>query len=369
MDDAFFMKIALELAKQGLGYTSPNPMVGAVVVKNGKVVGKGYHAGPGQAHAEVIAIDDAGTEVTAATLYVTLEPCNHVGRTPPCTEKILAAGMDRVVIAMEDPNPDVAGGGSEYLRSKGIRISVGVCEDQARRMNEAFLKYVETKRPFVIVKCAATLDGMIATKTGDSKWVTGEASRAYVHLLRHVSDAIMVGINTIKKDNSSLTTRLDGKKGLDPKRIILDTHLSIPEYARVLKLDSDSDTVIATGPAISKKKKVAIQKSGINIIQAPLKDGLVDLGFLMDRLGEYAVTSLLVEGGGQVIASCIKAGIVDKIIFFYAPKILGGDDGIPICRGSGPKLMKESVAVKNIKVHRFGDDIMVEGYIDRSFKI
>jgi diaminohydroxyphosphoribosylaminopyrimidine deaminase/5-amino-6-(5-phosphoribosylamino)uracil reductase len=363
MDDAFFMNMALELAKQGLGCTSPNPMVGAVVVKKEKVVGRGFHAGAGQAHAEVVAIDNAGTEIAGATLYVTLEPCNHQGRTPPCTQKILATGIKRVVIAMKDPNPDVAGGGADYLRDRGIHIRVGVCEDQARRMNEAYLKYVKTKRPFVTVKCAATLDGMIATKTGDSKWVSGKESRSYVHMLRHISDAIMVGIDTIKKDDSSLTTRLDGNKGRDPKRIILDTHLSIPENARVLRLDSDSDTVIVTGPSVSNRKKVAIQKSGINIIQAPLKNEMVDLEYLMDRLGESAVTCLLVEGGGRVIASCLKAGIVDKIAFFFAPKILGGNDGIPICRGPGPELMKESVAVNNLQVHRFGDDVLLEGYL------
>ena len=364
MDDTYYMNMALDLAKQGLGYTSPNPVVGAVVVKKEKVVGKGFHAGVGQAHAEVAAIDNAETDVTGATLYVTLEPCNHQGRTPPCTEKIIASGIKRVVIAMNDPNPEVAGGGADYLRAGGIQISVGVGEDRARKMNEAWVKYVETKRPFLTVKCAATLDGMIATKTGDSKWVTGEESRAYVHILRHISDAILVGVDTIKKDDSRLTTRLDGQKGLDPKRIILDTHLSIPENARVLKLDSDSDTVIVTGPSISNRKKVAIQKSGINIIQAPLKNGWVDLEFLMDFLGESAVTSLLVEGGGRVIASCLKAGIVDKIAFFFAPKILGGNDGIPICMGAGPELMKDSIAVNNLQVHRFGDDVMLEGYLE-----
>ncbi len=368
MDDAYFMKTALELAKQGVGYTSPNPMVGAVVVKDGRIVGKGYHSGPGRAHAEVNAIVDAGTEATAATLYVTLEPCNHEGRTPPCTEKILAAGVRRVVIAMKDPNPDVEGGGLEYLREKGIQIRAGVCEDQAKRLNEAYLKYVRTKRPFVIIKCAATLDGMIATKTGDSQWVSGEESRAFVHELRHASDAIMVGVNTIKRDNPSLTARLKGKKGADPKRIILDTNLSIPERAKVLQLDSDSDTFIVTGQSVPVQKKAAIAKDGIQFIQAPTRKGLIDLEYLMGILGKSAVTSLLVEGGGRVIGSSLRAGIADKIIFFYAPKILGGDDGIPICSGPGAELMRESIPVKNITVRRFGDDIMVEGYIDNSFK-
>jgi diaminohydroxyphosphoribosylaminopyrimidine deaminase/5-amino-6-(5-phosphoribosylamino)uracil reductase len=368
MDDEFFMKIALDLARRGLGYTSPNPMVGAVIVKNDTVVGKGYHAGPGQAHAEVNAIDNAGASAANATLYVTLEPCNHTGRTPPCTERILAAGITRVVAAMRDPNPDVTGGGLAYLHQKGVKIRVGVCEEQAKMLNEAFIKHIQTKRPFVTLKCAATLDGMIATKIGDSKWVSGEGSRAFVHQLRHASDAVLVGVNTIKKDNSSLTTRTKGKKGSDPRRIILDTHLSIPEKAKVLQLDSDSDTVIAIGPVVPKKKKVAFEKIGIKFIEAPEKNGLIDLDFLMNRLGQSGITSLLVEGGGRVIASFLKAGIVDKIIFFYAPKLLGGNDGIPICSGSGAELMQDCISVKDLRVSRFGDDVMIEGYIDKSFK-
>ncbi|MGD2268934.1 MAG: bifunctional diaminohydroxyphosphoribosylaminopyrimidine deaminase/5-amino-6-(5-phosphoribosylamino)uracil reductase RibD [Desulfobacterales bacterium] len=368
MDDEFFMKIALDLARRGLGYTSPNPVVGALVVKNDMVVGKGYHAGPGQAHAEVNAIDNAGASATNATLYVTLEPCNHTGRTPPCTERILSAGITRVVVAMRDPNPDVTGGGLEYLHQKGVKVRVGVCEEQAKTLNEAFIKHIQTKRPFVTLKCAATLDGMIATKTGDSKWVSGEGSRAFVHQLRQAADAILVGVNTIRKDNSSLTTRIRGQKGSDPRRIILDTHLSIPEKAQVLQLESDSDTVIAIGPFVPKKKKVAFEKIGIKFIEAPVKNGLIDLDFLMNRLGQSGITSLLVEGGGRVIASFLRADIVDKIIFFYAPKLLGGNDGIPICRGSGAELMQDCISVKDLKVSRFGDDVMIEGYIDNSFK-
>ena len=202
------MQMALDLAKKGEGFTSPNPMVGAVIVKDRKVVGKGYHKAAGEAHAEVNAINDAGALAKNATLYVTLEPCNHTGRTPPCTEKVVASGIRRVVAAMNDPNPGVKGGGLDYLKSRGISITVGVCEKQAKRLNEVFIKYALTKRPFTIVKCAATLDGRIATKTGDSRWVTGEESRQFVHQLRHAVDAIMVGINTVEKDNPSLTTRL-----------------------------------------------------------------------------------------------------------------------------------------------------------------
>jgi len=368
------METALDLAAMGQGFTSPNPMVGAVVVKDGTVVGKGYHRFAGGPHAEVEALRDAGTSVNGATLYVTLEPCNHTGRTPPCTEKIIEGGIKRVVAAMADPNPDVKGGGMAYLESRGVSITSGVCEKRAKRLNEAFIKYVRRKRPFVIVKCATTLDGRIATKTGDAKWVSGEASRAYVHKLRHAVDAIMVGINTVKNDDPSLTTRLpgdlSGTNGRDPKRVILDTRLSISENAKVLRLSSDSGTIIVTGGSIPGDKKARIEDQGSSIIESALKNDKIDLDLLMDRLGDREITSLLIEGGGRVIASAFSAGIVDKVIFFFAPKILGGDDGVPVCSGQGPALMKDCIPVKDVRVQRFGDDVMVEGYIDKSsFKL
>ncbi|QTA86399.1 bifunctional diaminohydroxyphosphoribosylaminopyrimidine deaminase/5-amino-6-(5-phosphoribosylamino)uracil reductase RibD [Desulfonema magnum] len=360
-----FMKMALNLAAKGEGFTSPNPMVGAVVVKDNIVIGKGYHEAVGKAHAEVNAIDDAGSAAKGAVLYVTLEPCNHTGRTPPCTEKILGAGIRQVVVAMNDPNPDVTGGGNDYLKSHGVDVISGICEDEAKKLNEVFIKYIRTKRPFVLLKCAMTLDGRIAARTGDSKWVSGEASRKFVHRLRHATDAIMVGIGTVKNDDPSLTTRLDDMKGSDPTRIILDTHLSIPQNAKMLRSDSDADTLIITGDSVSADKRAGIEKNkNVRVVESPLKNGVIDLDLLMDRLGAMGVTSLLIEGGGNVIASAMKAGIIDKINFFYAPKILGGDDGIPVCKGPGPDLMSDSAPVKNINVRRFGDDIMIEGYID-----
>lgn len=366
MDDKHFMKMALDLAAEGRGFTSPNPMVGAVVVKDGQVVGKGYHRYVGGPHAEVDAIEDAGVLAAGSTLYVTLEPCNHTGRTPPCTTKILAAGIKRVVVAMDDPNPEVKGGGNAFLQSRGIEITRGICEKEAQRLNESFVKYVQTERPFVILKCAATLDGRIATKTGDSKWVTGEASRGFVHGLRHAADGIMVGIDTVRNDDPSLTTRLEGIKGADPVRIILDTNLSISENAKVLRLDSKSDTVIVVGPLTEARgKKAAIENRGAKVVEAPLKGGRIDLDWLMKHLGKAGITSLMIEGGSRVIGSALAAGIVDKVLFFYAPKILGGDDGVPICAGPGPVSMNGCIPVKNIHVRRFGDDIMIEGYIDR----
>jgi len=369
MDDEHFMKMALDLAKKGEGFTSPNPMVGAVIVKNGRVIGKGYHQAAGEPHAEVNAINDAGALAQGATLYVTLEPCNHTGRTPPCTEKILAAGIRRTVVAMHDPNPEVKGGGIDYLKHRGIEIKTGVCEDLAKKLNEIFIKYVKTNRPFTIIKCAATLDGRIATRTGDSRWVTGKEAREFVHRLRHAVDAIMVGINTVEKDDPSLTTRLTkgfgGLKGLDPVRIVLDTHLKIFEEAKVLQLDSDSDTIIITGCSISEHKKARIEQQGAKVIELPVKDGLIDLEVLMIRLGASGITSLLIEGGSRVIASALSAGIVEKVFFFFAPKILGGNDGVPICKGQGADSMENCIPVKDINVRRFGNDVMIQGYVDK----
>ncbi len=369
MGDEHFMQMALDLAKKGRGFTSPNPMVGAVIVKNGEVVGKGYHQAAGRPHAEINAIEDAGALAQGATLYVTLEPCNHTGRTPPCTERVLAAGIKKVVVAMKDPNPDVMGGGIDYLRSQGVHIAVGVCEDRAKTLNEIFLKYIKTKRPFSIIKCAATLDGQIATRTGDSRWVTGEESREFVHRLRHAVDAIMVGINTVILDDPSLTTRLKNRqenaRGRDPARIILDTHLRIPEDAKLLRLNSDSGTIIVTGPTVPKDKKARIERHGARVLETPLKDGLIDLDKLMERLGALSITSLLIEGGSRVIASALSAGIVEKAMFFFAPKILGGDDGVSICKGPGTPYMNRCIPVKNIHVRRFGDDVMIAGYIDK----
>lgn len=365
MNDVHFMQMALDLARKGQGFTSPNPLVGAVVVKDGLVVGSGYHQAAGKPHAEVNAIDDAGDAASGATIYVNLEPCNHTGRTPPCTHKIIQSGIRRVVVAMKDPNPDVTGGGIDYLKAEGLQVSLGVCQREAQRLNEVFIKFINTRRPFVILKCAATLDGRIATRSGDSKWITNEQSRSHAHYLRHCVDGILVGINTVKADNPSLTTRLVNGPAVDPVRIILDTRLSIPPDARVLRLDSDSDTILVVGKEIDSQKRSAIEKRGVRILEAPLEGGRISMAKLMEQLGEMGITSLLIEGGGRVIASALHSGIVDKIAFFYAPKILGGDDGIPICRGKGPATMKDSIAVKNISVRRFGDDVMVEGYIEK----
>ncbi len=365
MTDAHFMKMALDLAENGRGYTSPNPMVGAVVVKKGRVVGRGWHQKAGGPHAEAQAIDDAGAEAFGATLYVTLEPCNHFGRTPPCTQKILTAGIRRVVMAMKDPNPDVAGGGDEFLRQSGITVVSGICEKQALRLNEFFIIHARQHRPFVILKTAATLDGRIATRTGDSRWVTGESARAYVHEIRHAVDAIMVGVNTIKTDDPRLTTRRTGKPGVNPCRFILDTRLSIPDSAKVLRIPPASDTVIVTGDGKTSEKKKQLADIGVEILEAACTGGRIDLAALMPRLSSRGIASLLIEGGARVAASALAAGIVDKVCFFYAPKIFGGDDGVPMCSGPGPERMDQCLQLCDADVRRFDADILIEGYLNR----
>ena len=364
MDDRHFMNMALDLAAKGQGFTSPNPMVGAVVVKDDQVVGRGYHKIAGGSHAEVNALEAAGEFAKGATLYVTLEPCNHTGRTPPCTRKILELGVARVVAAMKDPNPKVAGNGAEFLKQNGVQVTTGVCEAQAQQMNEAFVKYVRTGRPFVMAKCAATLDGRIATRTGDSRWVTGELARRYVHQLRHGTDAIMVGINTIRNDDPSLTTRLPGLQGSDPARVILDTHLTISPDARVLQQASAAPTILVAGLPVAGNKKRAFEKAGARVLEVALENDLIDMNALMEQLGAMELTSLLIEGGSRVLASAFNRAVVDKVFFFYAPKILGGDDGVPICSGPGAELMGECIGIRDIAVHRLGDDVLIEGYVD-----
>jgi diaminohydroxyphosphoribosylaminopyrimidine deaminase/5-amino-6-(5-phosphoribosylamino)uracil reductase len=276
----------------------------------------------------------------------------------------LELGVGRVVAAMKDPNKKVTGGGVEFLEQNGVQVTTGVCEAQAKKLNETFIKYVRSGRPFVMAKCAATLDGRIATRTGDSRWVTGEAARRFVHQLRHKVDAILVGINTIRNDNPSLTTRLAGLQSSDPARIILDTHLSISPDTRVLQQTSAAPTILVAGPAAVEDKKRALEKTGAQVIQVSLKNNLIDMNALMKQLGTMELTSLLIEGGSRVLASAFNFAVVDKVFFFYAPKILGGDDGVPICSGPGVELMSECIAINDIAVHRFEDDVLIEGYVE-----
>jgi len=357
------MREALHQAKKAWGRTSPNPMVGAVIVREGRILSRGYHRGPGQAHAEVEALSKLRQKIRKKDiLYVTLEPCNHWGRTPPCTEAILASGIKRVFIGMKDPNPHVPGGGAGYLSGHGVEIKTGILETECLRLNEAYLKHITTGMPFIILKSAQTLDGWTATATGHSKWITNEHSRRFVHQLRNRMDAIMVGIGTVLADDPSLNTRLPGKQTRDPVRVIADTNLRISSQAKVIKQESQAKTVIAVGPDVPRKRLESIEKEGVSIIRCRSKKGLIDLEGLFQSLGEMGLQSVLVEGGSGITGSLIREKLADKFYIFMAPKILGGNDGYPVAAGRGAKRMDRCLNLRDIKIRRFKEDILIEGY-------
>jgi diaminohydroxyphosphoribosylaminopyrimidine deaminase/5-amino-6-(5-phosphoribosylamino)uracil reductase len=363
--DEKFMRVALNLAKKGLGRTSPNPAVGAVIVRAGRVIAAGYHKKAGEPHAEVEALKAmSGKVLKNDTLYVTLEPCNHFGKTQPCTQAILQAGIKKLVIGMRDPNPRVKGGGIAFLKSKGVNVKVGVLEAECRRLNEAFVKFITTGRPFVMAKSALTLDGWSAAANGDSQWVSNELSRGFAHGLRDQADAIMVGVGTVLKDDPALTTRLARKKGRDPIRIILDTQFRIPETAKVLNPDSSAKTIVVIGDqtVINKVKIEALAKLNAEVLICPQKTGHLDLAALMPLLGQKSITSILLEGGAAVMGNMIRKQLVDKFYIFKAPKLLSGNDGIPMAYGFGAKQMDQALPLKDIQIKRFQDDILVTAY-------
>lgn len=361
------MREALRQARKGLGRTSPNPVVGAVIVRNGVVIGTGYHHRAGMPHAEAEVLTKLGGKVREYdTLYVTLEPCNHYGRTPPCTEAILQSGLKRVVVGMKDPNPEVSGGGCDFLRQHGIEVRTGVLEAECRRLNEAFIKFVTSRRPFVIIKSALTLDGWTATGAGDSKWITNEKSRQFVHVLRDRTDAIMVGVGTIIADDPYLNTRLKRGRGNDPLRIIVDTHLRTPPQAKILHNESSADTLIAIGPDVSPEQISKFQEDRVSILACSIRDGRIDLNALMDTLGEMSITSVLVEGGAGIIGTMLRERLADKFYVFRSPKILGGNDGIPMAAGPGAGKMDRCITLNDIQIKRFGEDILTVGYPEYS---
>ena len=360
MRDDFFMQEALALAARGKGRTSPNPMVGAVVVKGGKVISSGYHKKAGTAHAEVVALNKAGRNAKGATLYVNLEPCCHTGkRTPPCTRAIIKYGITRVVSAMVDPNPAVSGMGLKELQEAGIKTETGVLKDKAQRLNEAFIKYITKKEPFVMLKIAQSLDGKIATAKGESKWITGPEARSHVQKLRNEVDALLVGIGTLKEDNPSLDCRIRG--GRNPYRIIVDSRLDIPSGSKVLGYD-DGKTIIATTKEAGARKIDSLAKGGHTVLVVKERAGRVELKSLMKELGKLGILSVMIEGGSAISASVLSEGIVDKVIFFIAPKIIGGVDAIPSVGGRCPARLKDALSLKEIQVSVFGDDILIEGY-------
>jgi diaminohydroxyphosphoribosylaminopyrimidine deaminase/5-amino-6-(5-phosphoribosylamino)uracil reductase len=357
------MKMALKLAGRGAGWVSPNPMVGAVVVKGGKVVGRGYHRRAGLAHAEVEALREAGAAARGADLYVTLEPCNHQGKTPPCTQAILAAGVSRVVIATRDPNPRVSGGGADFLAAQGVEVAVGLLAAEARRLNEAWFHFVETGRPWVIAKAACSLDGKIATVGGESQWLTGQAARTLGHRLRHRVDAIVVGIGTVLADDPQLTTRLPRGPGRDPIRVILDSRLRLPLTARMLHLDSAAPTWAATTNQAPPDMRRALEGTGAQILVLPGEAGRVSLPALLAELGARHVQSLLVEGGAETLGTFFDERLVNQFYFFYAPKILGGQKAPGAVGGQGVIHLGEAHIARDLKVRRLGSDLLVSGYL------
>jgi len=358
MNDAFYMRLALDMASKAKGQTEINPVVGCVVVKEGRIVGLGAHLKRGEGHAEVHALRMAGSEAEGATVYVTLEPCSHYGRTPPCCERIIEAKCARVVVACLDPNPQVAGRGIARLRESGIEVDVGLLEAESLAMNEAFNKYITTGLPFITLKTAMTLDGKIAAKTGDSRFVSGPEARERVHTMRHQHGGIMIGVETALADNPELTTRLS-VPGLHPVRIIVDSQLRLPLDSRLLQ-DASAPVILLTTAGAPSEKRAALEAKGASVsVCGP--GPRVDLAYGMKELGHREIGSVLLEGGGRLNGSMLELGLVDKIILFIAPKLIGGQSPEAFTF-SGFDRMADAIPLKNMVLEQIGDDICVSGY-------
>lgn len=353
--DIKYMRRALALARKGIGRTTPNPAVGCVIVKEGRIVGEGWHRKAGTPHAEVHALAMAGTAARGADAYVTLEPCCHTGLTPPCTDALIRAGVGRVIAGMADPNPRVNGGGLEALQRAGIETVSGVLEEECRAINRPFIKHVTTGRPFVTYKCAMTLDGKIATVTGDSRWISSDESRTYVHRLRSRCDAVMVGVDTIIADNPQLTVR--HVRGRNPLRIIVDSTLRTPASVGVLSGPLARMTIIATTESNPRVHRRYL-KSGATVLVCRPREGRVDLADLLDQLGQRGVQSVLLEGGSRLAGEALSQGLIDECVFFYAPKMIGSDGFSPFAI-SGMTAMAQALPFADLKVQRMGSDILV----------
>jgi diaminohydroxyphosphoribosylaminopyrimidine deaminase/5-amino-6-(5-phosphoribosylamino)uracil reductase len=352
---------ALELAGQGTALASPNPMVGAVLVRDGEIVGEGFHTYEGRKHAEVLAIEAAGELARGATLYINLEPCCHHGRTGPCTEALLKAGIARVAAAMEDPNPQVSGKGFEQLRRGGVEVEVGLCREEGQRLNEAFARWVRTRLPLVTLKSAMTLDGRIAAPDDNSGWVTSEAARAHVQRQRHAHDAIWTGIGTILADDPLLTDRTGLVRRRPLLRVISDSKLRLPLTARLLG-QVNQDVMIFCGGGADPAKRRDLEQRGACVVPLP-GDGRPDPRAIVGGLGKREILSVLIEAGSELNGAALEAGVVDKVFLYYAPKILHGRDAFPMAGGKGVRAMLAALAVGNIRRHEFGDDFAIEGYL------
>lgn len=361
--DEKYMKLAMQLAENAIGRTSPNPLVGAVIVKDNRVVGCGWHRKAGTPHAEVHALNQAGELAQGADVYVTLEPCAHYGKTPPCAKALVEAKVKNVYGGLLDVNPKVAGKGFKILEDAGIHVEYGFLQDELRKQNEVFFKWIEHKKPFVVLKAAMTLDGKIATATGQSKWITNETSRAYGYKLRDIYDGIMVGINTVIEDNPMLTARVDG--GKNPIRIVVDSSLKIDINANVVQ-DKSAKTIIATTDKADKDKILKLQAQDVDVIVVDKdKNDKVDIEKLLDILGQQNICSILVEGGATLSGSFVAKKLVDKVDFFIAPKIVGGKEAKTPVAGTGILNLQEALALKDIQIEKLEEDILIIGRVDK----
>lgn len=361
MDDSSYMALAVELAERGVGWVSPNPLVGAVLVKDGRIIGRGWHARCGGLHAERSALADCREDPAGAVLYVTLEPCCHTGRQPPCTEAILAAGIRRVVVGSLDPNPLVAGKGVEILQAHGVEVETGVLRERCDALNPMFFHYIRTRRPYVVMKYAMTLDGKIATYTGASQWITGEAARRRVHQDRHRYRGILAGVGTVLADDPLLTCRMEN--GRNPVRVICDTHLRTPLTSRIVRTAGEAETILATCET-GAERIAPYTAAGCRVWQLPERDGHVDLPALMDRLGAAEIDGLLLEGGGTLNWAMLEAGLVRRVQAYIAPKLFGGGDAKSPVEGQGVALPAQAAHLRNPTVTRLGEDFLVEGEVD-----
>lgn len=361
--DEKYMRLAMQLAGNAIGRTSPNPLVGAVIVKDNRVVGCGWHRKAGTPHAEVHALNQAGELAQGADVYVTLEPCAHYGKTPPCAKALVEAKVKNVYGGLLDVNPKVAGKGFKILEDAGIHVEYGFLQDELRKQNEVFFKWIEHKKPFVVLKAAMTLDGKIATATGQSKWITNETSRAYGYKLRDIYDGIMVGINTVIEDNPMLTARVDG--GKNPIRIVVDSSLKIDINANVVQ-DKSAKTIIATTDKADKDKILKLQAQDVDVIVVDKDENdKVDIEKLLDILGQQNICSILVEGGATLSGSFVTKKLVDKVYFFIAPKIIGGKEAKTPVAGTGILNLQEALALKDIQIEKLEEDILIIGRVDK----
>lgn len=362
--DEYYMGLAINLARKGIGKVNPNPMVGAVIVKNNKIVGTGYHEKYGGKHAEINAIENASENLNGSTMYVNLEPCSHFGKTPPCVDKIIENKINKVVISSVDPNPLVQGKGVKKLRDAGIEVKVGVLDEENKKLNEVFLKYIKNKKPFVVMKVAMSLDGKISTTTGQSKWISCDESRRYVHKLRSEVMSILVGINTVIKDNPMLDCRLENCK--NPIRIIVDTTLKIPIDSKIVSSSKSIRTIVVTTEHANRNVMKLLEDKGVEILTVNLKNNLVDLKETINKLGELNIDSILIEGGSSLNFSAINENIVDKIQVYVAPIILGGESSKTPIGGQGVADIKEAFKLDKLEYKQVGSDILIEGYLKGS---